>query len=105
MTIEWALTGLPTDVVYTAIGVRASNEKGFSPETFAAVRPAHAAQPRLDFAHFANGASITFSLVFVNVATHPIRPALYFTIRRVIPLMRNRWWMSREIWRSPRTEP
>ena len=32
----------------------------------------------LDFAHFANGASITSSLVFVNVATHPIRPALYF---------------------------
>ena len=78
VTIEWALTGLPTDVVYTAIGVRASNEKGFSPETFAAVRPEQAAQPRLDFAHFANGASITSSLVFVNVATHPIRPALYF---------------------------
>ena len=32
----------------------------------------------LDFAHFANGASLTSSLVFVNVATHPIRPALYF---------------------------
>ena len=32
----------------------------------------------LDFAHFANGDSITSSLVFVNVATHPIRPALYF---------------------------
>ena len=78
VTIEWALTGLPTDVVYTVIGVRARNEKGFSPETFAAVRPAQAAQPRLDFAHFANGASITSSLVFVNVATHPIRPALYF---------------------------
>ena len=78
VTIEWVLTGLPTDVVYTAIRVRASNEKGFSPETFTAVRLAQAAQPRLDFAHFANGASITSSLVFVNVATHPIRPALYF---------------------------
>ena len=33
---------------------------------------------RLDFAHFANGTGITSSLVFVNVATHPIRPALYF---------------------------
>ena len=32
----------------------------------------------LDFAHFANGTSITSSLVFVNVAPHPIRPALYF---------------------------
>ena len=32
----------------------------------------------LDFAHFANGASITSDLVLVNVALHPIRPALYF---------------------------
>ena len=39
----------------------------------------------LDFAHFANGASITSDLVFVNVAPlyprerrQPIRPALYF---------------------------
>ena len=32
----------------------------------------------LDFSHFANGASITSDLVLVNVAPHPIRPALYF---------------------------
>lgn len=32
----------------------------------------------LDFAHFANGSSITSDLVFVNVAPHPIRPAIYF---------------------------
>ena len=32
----------------------------------------------LDFAHFANGTGITSDLVFVNVGTHPIRPALYF---------------------------
>ena len=32
----------------------------------------------LDFAHFANGASIISSLVFVNVATHPTRPVIYF---------------------------
>ena len=32
----------------------------------------------LDFAHFANGAAITSEMVFVNVGTHPIRPALYF---------------------------
>ena len=44
----------------------------------------------LHFAHFANGASITSSLVFVNVATS---------------LMRNRWWISRAIWRSPKTVP
>ena len=28
--------------------------------------------------HFANGAGIISDLVFVNVATHPIRPVLYF---------------------------
>ena len=33
---------------------------------------------RLEFAHFANGASITSDLVLVNVAHHPIRPWLYF---------------------------
>ena len=32
----------------------------------------------LDFAHFANGASLTSDLVLVNVAAHPIRSALYF---------------------------
>ena len=32
----------------------------------------------LDFAHFAKGAGITSALVLVNVAPHPIRPALYF---------------------------
>ena len=32
----------------------------------------------LDFAHFANGEDIISDLVFVNVATHPIRPILYF---------------------------
>ena len=78
VTIEWALTGLPTGVVYTAIEVRVSNNSGTSPEASAAVRPAQAAQPRLDFAHFANGDSTTSNLVLVNVATHPIRPVLYF---------------------------
>ena len=32
----------------------------------------------LDFAHFANGEGITSDLVLMNVATHPIRPVLYF---------------------------
>ena len=35
-------------------------------------------QYALDFAHFANGASITSDLVLLNVAPHPIRPAFYF---------------------------
>ena len=34
--------------------------------------------PGLDFAHFANGASITSDLVLVNVGTAPIRPTIYF---------------------------
>ena len=33
---------------------------------------------RLEFAHFANGSSITSDLVLVSVAHHPIRPSLYF---------------------------
>ena len=32
----------------------------------------------LDFAHFANGDGITSEMVLVNVAPHPLRPALYF---------------------------
>ena len=32
----------------------------------------------LDFAHFANGTGITSGIVLVNVAPHPIRPALHF---------------------------
>ena len=40
----------------------------------------------LDFAHFANGASITSDLVVVNVGTHPIRPALYFYDKKGNPI-------------------
>ena len=36
------------------------------------------AQVVLDLAHFANGAGIISEVVLVNVAPHPIRPALYF---------------------------
>ena len=32
----------------------------------------------LNFAHFANGGSITSEMVLVNVAPHPIQPAIYF---------------------------
>ena len=61
----------------------------------------------LDFAHFANGSGATSDLVFVNGSTRPSgpgptpyhatispsRPALYFTIRKVISLTRHRWWI------------
>ena len=46
---------------------RVSNRAEATPEVFT-----------LDFAHFANGEGLTSDLVFVNVGTHPIRPALYF---------------------------
>ena len=46
---------------------RVSNRTEATPEVFT-----------LDFAHFANGEGLTSDLVFVNVGTHPIRPALAF---------------------------
>ena len=46
---------------------RASNRVEGTPEVFT-----------LDFAHFANGEGLTSDLVFVNVATHPIRLGLDF---------------------------
>ena len=36
----------------------------------------------LKFTHFANGTGTTSDLVFVNVGTHPIRPAIYFYDQR-----------------------
>ena len=40
----------------------------------------------LDFTHFANGDGITSEMVLVSVATHPIRPALYFYDRQGLPV-------------------
>ena len=69
------VTGLVNGTVYV-FQVRAVNGIGRSP----ASGPAEATPGvgALDFAHFANGAGIVSDLVFVNVATHPIRPVLYF---------------------------
>ena len=39
VTIEWMLTGLPTDVAHTYISVRARNKNGLSPEARARVGP------------------------------------------------------------------
>ena len=75
-----------TDTTYTVTGlvngtsyvfeVRAVNAAGRSASTNRAE-----ATPELfilDFAHFANGDGIASGLVLVNVASHPIRPALSF---------------------------
>ena len=84
-TGEWISIG-STDTTHTVTGlvngatyvfqVRAVNAAGSSPySNRAEATPGVGA---LDFAHFANGADIISDLVFVNVATHPIRPVLYF---------------------------
>ena len=70
------VTGLANGTAYV-FQVRAVNAAGSSPYSNRAE-----ATPRapvaLDFAHFANGTGITSDLVFVNVATHPIRLGLDF---------------------------
>ena len=69
------VTGLANGTAY-AFQVRAVNAAGNSaPSNRAEATPGAGA---LDFAHFANGADIISSLVLMNVATHPIRPVLYF---------------------------
>ena len=82
----WISTG-STDTTHTVSGlvngtvyvfeVRAVNRigKGFSSRR---AEGTPEAPEVLDFAHFANGTGIASDLVFVNVATHPIRLGLYF---------------------------
>ena len=70
------VTGLVNGTTYV-FQVRALNRVGRSgPSLPAEATPI--AQVVLDLAHFANGAGIISEVVLVNVAPHPIRPALYF---------------------------
>ena len=70
------VTGLVNGTAYV-FQVRALNRIGRSgPSLPAEATPI--AQVVLDLAHFANGAGIISEVVLVNVAPHPIRPALYF---------------------------
>ena len=90
---DWISTG-STDTTHTVTGltngtayafqVRAVNAAGNSaPSNRAEATPGAGA---LDFAHFANGADIISSLVLMNVATHPIRPVLYFHDQKGEPI-------------------
>ena len=72
----YTVTGLVNGTAYV-FQVRALNRIGRSgPSLPAEATPI--AQVVLDLAHFANGAGIISEVVLVNVAPHPIRPALYF---------------------------
>ena len=72
----YTVTGLTNGTTYV-FQVRAVTAAGRSlPSNQAEATPR--ATAALDFAHFANGASWQSGLVFVNGASHPIRPAVYF---------------------------
>ena len=72
------VSGLVNGTVYV-FEVRAVNRIGKSFSSNRAEATPEAPEVfTLDFAHFANGTSITSDLVLVNVAPQPVRPAIYF---------------------------
>ena len=80
------VTGLVNGTVYV-FEVRAVNRIGRGRASNRAEATPEAPEVfALDFAHFANGTSITSDLVLVNVAPHPSRPAIYFYDTEGAPL-------------------
>ncbi len=76
--ITHTVTGLDNGTEYV-FEVRAVNRIGKSFSSNRAEATPEAPEVfTLDFAHFANGTGITSEMVLVNVAPHPIRPAIYF---------------------------
>ena len=76
--ITHTVTGLDNGTAYV-FEVRAVNRIGKSFSSNRAEATPEAPEVfALDFAHFANGTGITSEMVLVNVAPHPIRPAIYF---------------------------
>ena len=76
--ITHTVTGLDNGTAYV-FEVRAVNRIGKSFSSNRAEATPEAPEVfTLDFAHFANGTSITSDLVLVNVAPQPVRPAIYF---------------------------
>ena len=72
------VTGLVNGTAYV-FEVRAVNRIGKSFSSNRAEATPEAPEVfTLDFAHFANGTSITSDLVLVNVAPQPVRPVIYF---------------------------
>ena len=66
VTIEWMLTGLPTDVADTYISVRARNKNGFSPEARARVGPLEVIT--LYFPDYVDGGGWSVQLALSHIA-------------------------------------
>ena len=66
VTIEWMLTGLPTDVAHTYISVRARNKNGFSPEARARVGPLEVTT--LYFPDYVDGGGWSVQLALSHIA-------------------------------------